>query len=532
VPDTVPQMMIDVRRHRVGGAAGETGSSRNRDLGVVVAGAASPPHDAPALGQGGRRAGRRPLVAARPPGYGAPLPRSTVSEPPKAVLVGVQTPDQTSAALASSLEELRRLCDTLGVATIARVTQRRDGRGSKNLLGAGKLAELAAWTGGPGVVHRGPAKKGRDDEESDDEDDLPATGAPLPDDEAPFEPPTDRATMVVVDAELSPSQLRNLQKAAGCEVLDRTGVILEIFHRHAKSREARLQVEIARLIYQAPRLRESDGASERQRGGIGGKGAGESDLELDRRRVRDRIAELRRALVDIEAERGARRARRRAGRQVALVGYTNAGKSSLMRAITGSEPYVADKLFATLDTTVRRLHPEVVPPILVTDTVGFIRDLPHDLVASFRSTLEAALDATLLLHVVDAADADKERQLAVTAEVLAHIEADDIPRQLVLNKCDKLDPQALAALREAWPDAWLTSAKDPAQTADLHARIVARFAEGDEETDLFVPWDRGAIVGVIRSTVNVLDERFDDDGTRYRVSGSPAAIARLRDALA
>ncbi len=461
-----------------------------------------------------------------------------MSTRPLAVLVGIQTPDLSAAQVAASLEELRRLCDTLGVQTIGRVTQRRGGTGSRLLLGAGKLAELAAWTGGPGVVHRGPPPKRRGARaEDDDADDLAPPPPPELDDADEDEPPDGptpdgRATMVVVDAELSPSQLRNLQQAAGCEVLDRTGVILEIFHRHAKSREARLQVEIARLTYQAPRLREQGGASERQRGGIGGKGAGESDLELDRRRVRDRIAELRRALVDIEAERGARRARRRTGRQIALVGYTNAGKSSLMQALTGSEPYVADKLFATLDTTVRRLDPPVVPPILVTDTVGFIRDLPHDLVASFRSTLEAALDATLLLHVVDAADEDKDRQLAVTAEVLAQIEADDIPRQLVLNKCDKLGADAEAALRDAYPDAWFTSAKDPARIADLHARIVARFAEDDEQAELFVPWARAQLTGVIRAAVTVVDEAYEDDGIRYRVSGDPAAIARLRDALA
>ena len=229
---------------------------------------------------------------------------------------------------------------------------------------------------------------------------------------------------MLVDHDLTPTQQRNLEKATGADVLDRTSVILEIFHRHAKTREARLQVEIARLRYLAPRLREGGGGGDRVRGGVGGKGAGESALELDRRRIRDRIAELKHELSRIEGGAKTRRERRSELPTVALVGYTNAGKSSLMRALTSTEVYVADKLFATLDTTVRRLVPPTEPPILVTDTVGFIKKLPHDLVASFRSTLDEAGDADLLLHVVDAGDPAHADQLAVTREVLAEIGAD------------------------------------------------------------------------------------------------------------
>src|SRR5439155_135369 len=188
------------------------------------------------------------------------------------------------------------------------------------------------------------------------------------------------------------------------EVLERTDVIIEIFQLHASSRPARLQVEIARLTYMAPRLRET-GGGERQRGGIGLRGAGESSVELDRRKIRDRISELKTELAAIEDESKTRRARRQEALRVALVGYTNAGKSSLMRALTGSHVLVADKLFATLDTTVRALWPESRPRILVSDTVGFIKKLPHDLVASFRSTLDEALEASLLLQIVDAGGA-------------------------------------------------------------------------------------------------------------------------------
>ena len=241
----------------------------------------------------------------------------------------------------------------------------------------------------------------------------------------------ERADVVLIDHEISPSQAFNLEKEVGCEVMDRTMVILEIFHRHARSRAARAQVEIARLGYMAPRLREAAkqaGPKDRARSGIGGRSGGESHGELDRRKIRDRIAELQKELDAMDLERKTQRARRQERQglaRVALVGYTNAGKSTLMRALTGSEVLVADKLFATLDTTVRALHPETVPRVLVSDTVGFIKNLPHGLVASFKSTLDEALEASLLAHVVDASDPGFERQLAVTDEVLDEIGAKD-----------------------------------------------------------------------------------------------------------
>jgi GTPase len=332
---------------------------------------------------------------------------STEAPRPRTVLVGVQLPDVTDAELRSSLKELERLCKTLGLEVVGEVTQKRQGLGAATLLGAGKLVELAAWTGGTGVVPKGPPGKRRataeEDEEDEEDEEQDETGAlDVAEPPAPIGGP--RATVVVVDHELSPRQLRNIDRAtAAAEVLDRTGVIIEIFHRHASSRPARLQVEIARLTYVAPRLRET-GGGERQRGGIGQRGAGESSVELDRRKVRDRISELKAELAAIEGESKTRRTRREAALRVALVGYTNAGKSSLMRALTGSHVLVADKLFATLDTTVRALWPESRPRILVSDTVGFIKKLPHDLVASFRSTLDEALEASLLLQMVDAAD--------------------------------------------------------------------------------------------------------------------------------
>jgi GTP-binding protein HflX len=382
------------------------------------------------------------------------------------------------------------------------------------------------------VVYRGPPlKAGERAPEGSEDGPGEVEDGEEPSEGAGSDPASPRANLVVVDHELSPSQLRNLAQAAGCEVLDRTGVILEIFHRNARSREARLQVELARLQILSPRLRETGGPSERQRGGIGGKGSGESDLELDRRKVRDRLAELRRELVEIESERTLRRARRQTQRQVALVGYTNAGKSSLMRALTGSELLVADQLFATLDTTVRALQPEVQPRILVTDTVGFIRDLPHELVASFRSTLDAALDAALLLHAVDASDPAFRSQLAVTVEVLSELGVPEGARLLVLNKVDRLDEQARVGLSAEFPEAVLTSVFEPARIAELHRRIVEHFARDAEERTLVLPWSFAGLVGRLRQEIEVLSESYADDGITYRLRGPRSSFGRLRHLL-
>jgi len=262
--------------------------------------------------------------------------------------------------------------------------------------------------------------------------------------------------------------------------MDRTGVILEIFHRHARSRAARAQVEIVRLQYMAPRMREMGAGGDRQRGGIGGKGAGESTMELDRRKIRDRVAELTAELDHLQTEARTQRARRRDLNRVALVGYTNAGKSTLMRALTGSDVYIADKLFATLDTTVRTLAPPTFPPVLISDTVGFIDNLPHDLVASFKSTLDEALEASLLVHVVDASDRAWRRQLAVTRDVLTEIGAADLPHLIVFNKMDRVgDATAQAALAQVllseWPEAILMSALATDDVAFLHDRLAAAF---------------------------------------------------------
>lgn len=430
---------------------------------------------------------------------------------------------------------------TLGYDVIATVSQRREALAPGAVVGEGKLKELAALTGGKGVIPTGAAEvktkararwaaeRGEDDgEEGEGEEDLGDSGDDAGDDGA-TEDERKKATIVVVDHEITPSQARNLERATGAEVIDRTGVIVDIFHRHARSREARLQVEIARLNYVAPRLRESPGGKERQRG----RGAGEAAVELDRRKIRDRIAELREQLAAIQKEQANRRQARQDQLRVALVGYTNAGKSSLMRALTGSQVLVEDKLFATLDTTVRALQPETKPRVLVSDTVGFIKKLPHDLVASFRSTLDEALEASLLLYVVDAADPTHETQLEVTRTVLREIGADRVPSMLLLNKIDRLDEEAQTSLRRLHrgETTILLSAHDPNDVAALRQAIHSFFEAKMVEGDLIVPYAKQALIGEVYENARVLGESYDERGTHLRVRALPAAITRLQRSL-
>jgi GTP-binding protein HflX len=343
-----------------------------------------------------------------------------------------------------------------------------------------------------------------------------------PDPEVPSRP-----EFVIVDHDISPSQARNLERATGAQVLDQTGVIVEIFHRHAHSRKAKLQVEMARLKYIAPRLRESSAGGERQRG----YGAGESNLELNRRKIRERLAELKQQLDDIQRDNDQRRSARRDQLRVALVGYTNAGKSSLMRALTGSEVLVADKLFATLDTTVRVLQPEAKPRVLVSDTVGFIKTLPHDLVASFRSTLAEALEASLLLFVVDASDPTYESQLEVSRAVLREIGADVVPSRLLLNKIDRVSEADRAALRATHPDAILLSAHSSGDVAALRETIIAFFEAEMVEDKLVLPYAKQRLLSDVYENARVLSEDYDTAGRIIKVRGLPGAIMRLRRKL-
>lgn len=481
---------------------------------------------------------------------------------PTAYLVGVPTAQVTDAENEASLDELKRLVQTLGYDVIGRTSQRRSGTGSAFVLGEGKLEQLARLTGGGGAsaaaaaipnalnpkLKKAQLRKQReeaeargeiaDDDDGDDEgrddafDDDGESGGQVSDGKS-----RDgvggaieglggaRPDAVIFDLELTPSQMRNLERALGCDVMDRTGVIIEIFSRHARTRAARLQVEIAKLTYMAPRIRETGGDSGRQGSS---RGASESAVELDRRKIRDRIKELKQEFASIDNEHDTRRARRSELRTIALVGYTNAGKSSMMRAMTGSEVYVADKLFATLDTTVRPLHPQVRPQILLSDTVGFIKKLPHDLVASFKSTLDEALNASLLLFVVDASDPSFRSQLETTREVLREVGATDVPSLLVLNKADKLSPEEKIERLREFPDAILMSTKNKDDLAMLREKFILFFEGEMVDEELFIPYGGQSPIGEIRAHMKVLSESYDNGGVRLTVRATRAALDRLR----
>lgn len=449
----------------------------------------------------------------------------TKSPIPRAILVGVQVAGVDDVAHAASIEELGLLVKTLGYEVMGTISQKRDEIDGATVLGKGRLEELAAITGGTGVVgSMAVQRKSKARERFEDADGKKPTARQVePDPEAQPKP-----EFVIVDHEISPNQARNLERATGAQVLDRTGVIVEIFHRHAHSREAKLQVEMARLKYIAPRLRESSAAGERQQG----YGAGESDLELNRRKIRDRLAELKEQLDDILRDNDQRRSARRDQLRVALVGYTNAGKSSLMRALTGSQVLVADKLFATLDTTVRALQPETRPRVLVSDTVGFIKKLPHDLVASFRSTLAEALEASLLLFVVDASDPTHESQLEVSRTALREIGADIVPSRVLLNKIDRASETDRSALHAKHPDAILLSANSPEDVATLRETIIAFFEAAMVEDQLVLPYAKQGLLNDVYENARVLSEDFDSTGRIMKVRGLPGAVARLRRTLA
>ncbi|OGF04981.1 MAG: GTPase HflX [Candidatus Eisenbacteria bacterium RBG_16_71_46] len=352
----------------------------------------------------------------------------------RAVLVGHA--GRNGRELGRSLEELARLADTAGAQVIGQMVQRRGSIHPASFIGRGKLDELKGLAGEV------------------------------------------RADVAIFNDDLSPPQVRNLEKALGLKVVDRSELILDIFARRARTRESRLQVELAQLEYTMPRLTGLWKHLERQAGGIGTRGPGETQLEVDRRRVRERIATLRRELQGVERERETQRRRRRREFRAALVGYTNAGKSTLFNVLTRADVFVEDRLFATLDSTTRQMVSPQRRVALLTDTVGFIRKLPHHLVASFHSTLAEATEADLLLHVVDAAEPDFRRQIAAVESVLEEILDTPRPTVLVFNKLDRIeDPVSVAGLRVEHPGSVLVSAHTGEGLAELRALV---WASADE----------------------------------------------------
>jgi GTP-binding protein HflX len=386
----------------------------------------------------------------------------------EAVLVGVDRHGDEAA-----LDELAALADTAGAEVVGRLVQRRDGPDPSTFLGKGKLGELH------GLVH--------------------GSGAGL----------------VVFDDELTPAQLRNLEERLGTKVVDRTALILDIFALHARSREGKAQVELAQLNYLLPRLRGWGEAMSRLGGGIGTRGPGETKMEVDRQHIRRRIAKLRRDLVALSKARKVKRAgRERSGvPQVALAGYTNAGKSTLMNALTDAGVLVADQLFATLDPTVRRLRLPGGRWATVSDTVGFVNKLPHDLVEAFRSTLEEVAQAWLVLHVADAAAPDLDGQIAAVREVLGEIGAGTLPEVLALNKLDLLSEVDRARVRRRFPEGVAVSAITGEGVDALLDRVEHALPSPPVEVRLLVPYDRQAVVARLYREAEVVAAKSTEEGT-------------------
>lgn len=404
----------------------------------------------------------------------------------KAVLVGVDRPGD-SWPVESSLAELARLVDTEGAEVVAQTTQRLDAPNARTFIGSGKAEEVAGLCRAHG------------------------------------------ADLVVFDDELSPSQQANLEKIVGrdVKVIDRTALILDIFALHATTKEGRLQVRLAQNEYLYPRLRGmwAHLASNRMGGGVGSRfGEGESQLEVDRRMVRNRITSIKRELAHLDRVRALQREGRMAGAtfKVALAGYTNAGKSSLINRLTGADVLSMDKLFATLDSTTRRLKLPEGREVTVTDTIGFIRKLPTTLVESFKSTLDEINGADLVLHVVDGSSDEVPYQVETVEEVLGQIGADCIERIEVFNKVDALEsPEARRRLRETHPDALLVSALSGEGIDELVGRIAQAAAARDRLIDAVVPYDRGDLVAIAHKRCHIVSESHGEDGTHLRLYAPP-----------
>nr|WP_058236017.1 GTPase HflX [Devriesea agamarum] len=411
----------------------------------------------------------------------------------KVVLAGLFTSGGVEDA-ENSLRELAALAETAGSDVLDGVMQRRHHPDPSTFLGRGKAQELADIVAGCG------------------------------------------ADTVIVDGALAPSQRRALEDVVKVKVIDRTALILDIFAQHARSREGKAQVELAQLEYLLPRLRGWGESMSRQAGGrvaagagIGSRGPGETKIELDRRRIRSRIAKLRREIKEMKPAREAKRADRKRHKvpSVAIAGYTNAGKSSLLNRLTGAGVLVENALFATLDPTVRRAETPDGREFTFADTVGFVRHLPHELVEAFRSTLEEVADADLLLHVVDASHPDPEGQIQAVRAVFADIEGFDVPEVIVFNKCDLTEPETIARLRSQVRDSCTVSARTGEGIDELRSIIADRLPRPQSEVDVVVPYTRGDLVSRAYDGGRILAESHEADGTRLHALVDAGLAAEL-----
>ena len=408
---------------------------------------------------------------------------------PTAIIIATQSPANSEAEMRASHAELEHLLRGIGVRSGPTVYQRRAEPHAATVLGAGKLEELKAIV--DGLSEDREAK-----------------------------------LVLVFDGELSPGQQRNLAREFDVEVIDRTQVILRVFAQRARTRTAQLEIELVQLQYEAPRVRDDEAVGTRQSGGGGRAAKGHTSVELRKQQLRKRLTALREELASAVGMQSRRRMRREQVSRAALVGYTNAGKSSWMRALTKSEVLVQNALFATLDTTVRVLHPATTPRIMMADTVGFLRNLPNHLLASFRSTLDEALDADLLVLVVDGSDPEWAVHLETTREVLRQVEALELPNLILVNKMDQMSELAQSTLSEALPDALMVSARSDDDVARVHRHIANFFEQRLEAAELLIPFEKSALRAEIWANARVLSEHCDETGARLCVRAESVLLSQ------
>ena len=411
----------------------------------------------------------------------------------KAIIVGVTLDQEGSDRLKYDLDELELLLDTLQINCAGRVVQRRNRFDARCLLGSGKTEEIGRL--------------------------VAETGAHI----------------VVFDNPLAPPQVRNLEKMTGCEVRDRTWVILEIFSKHAKTSQAKIQVEIAQLEYMLPRLTGAWSHFGRQRGAVLARGMGEKQIEIDRRRARERISRLQKQLIQISKERNVQRKSRSDELMVALVGYTNSGKTTLMKGLTRANVEAKNELFATLDTNIKTLDPKTHPKILLADTVGFIQNLPHGLIESFKSTLEEVCDADLLLNVVDVSHPNYRDHIETTNLVLKEIGAGDIPMLMVFNKIDKLDENEQflpRILKGAYRGSIAVSGLRENEVLHLRQHIYDYFKSDLIENKLTVPLANGALQSFIYQSCLILDVDYSiEDQAIFTVQATAPIMNKIINVL-
>ena len=406
----------------------------------------------------------------------------------KALLIGIVSNEQDSETLNEHLEELKLLAETAGAIVVGKIHQSITRVHSQYFVGKGKALQ---------IIDQAKALK---------------------------------VKLIIFDDELTPSQIKNFLKLAKeIKIIDRNGLILDIFSKHAKTRESKTQVELAHLEYMLPRLTKQWSHLERQMGGIGTRaGMGESQIEIDRRLIRQRISKLKKELIQIEKERKIQSKMRNNKFRVSLVGYTNAGKSSLMKCLSGENVYIQNQLFATLDTTIRRVDLDKNHSILLSDTVGFIRKLPHNLVASFKSTLFEVIESNLILIVLDASSNQIKEHMYTINNVLTELESEDIKTMIILNKIDLIKTKKrIKFLKKNYPDAVMVSAMDHLRIDKLINSIINIMNEEYETIEISYPYSEARQISMAQRDVEVLDRNYQDDRINLKIKGPKEKILKI-----